>query len=186
MPRATAAPWQALYHGTTADFEKPKPNDLGILWLASNPVIAAEYASPYYHKGASYVWRVELKPTAKIVRLDDLSNASVRALFDAINGVRKSGLGAWTESDWLRCVDFGTLETHRWAARFLRARRLDGVICRDTLSTTGLPHTSVALLAPSAIVSLEKQVIARGKSETIGQTLARANAWTPDPTRRRV
>ena len=32
---------QVFYHGTSKDFEKPKLNGLGVLWLAPNPRVAA-------------------------------------------------------------------------------------------------------------------------------------------------
>lgn len=166
-----------LYHGTYHDFEKPKLNWLGILWLAPNPIVAAQYATPHYSKGPGYVWKVQLKGGAKIVDLSDLSHPAVRELFESINEVKKSMMGAWSEDDWRSHVDFGILEQFKWSTKFLKSKRIDGVTCRDSVNTMGVPHDSVALFKLSAIESLERQVVEHGEAKPIGEIQRDIDAW---------
>jgi hypothetical protein len=169
-----------LYHGTSHNYEKPKLNPRGILWLTPNPVVAAEYATPHYHKGESFVWKFQLKGGAKIVDLSDLSHPVIREVFNSTNESRKYTLGPWTEEDWERHTDFGTLEQFAWLPKFLKSKGIDGVTCRDSISTIGIPHDSVALLKLSAIASMEKQVVTPdGKSKTIGEIQKEVEDWKP-------
>jgi len=171
-----------LYHGTYHDFAKPKLNGRGILWLAPNPVVAVEYGSPYYVKSpTAFVWKIQLKKGAKIVDLADLSQPAVRALFESLNVVKvaMSPFGAWSEDAWRQHADFGTLE-ERGAIAFLKSKRVDGVTSRDSLSTTGIPHDSVALLRLGAIESMEKTVVRRGDDKrTLGEIQRQIEAWKP-------
>jgi hypothetical protein len=174
-------PLGLLYHGTYHDFDKLRLNANGVLWLTPNPVVAAEYGSPYYSKrDTAIVWRVKLKPTAKVVELDDLSHPAVRALFENQN-VRlqsSSPFGARTEQAWRQVADFGLLE-ERGAIPFLKGKRVDAVtVKRDTLGTTPIPHDSVALLRLSAIESADKTTLPRSRSDkTIGQIQKDVEAW---------
>lgn len=158
-----------FYHGTQRDFEKPKLNALGVLWLAPNPKVAEEYARKSYSSSQGYLWEVRLKPGAKIVNLRDLSHPAVRAAFDMMNESARSGLGEWTEQDWQERVDFGMLEYRRWMVGFFKKRRIDGLVVQDTLSTTPVKHESVALLRLSAIESMTRQALERGPERTIGE-----------------
>jgi hypothetical protein len=166
-----------LYHGTYHDFQKPKLNGLGILWLAPNPVVAAEYATPYYSKGPGYVWKIQLKGGAKIVDLADLSQPAIRALFENVNEQARYRLGPWSEEDWRKRTDFGMLETYRGSVAFLKSKRIDGITCRDSVSTMGIPHDSVGLFKLSAIETMERQVVEQGKARTIGEIQKDIDDW---------
>ena len=157
-----------LYHGTTANFTKPKLNGFGVLWLAENPRVAAQYGHKHYVRTqVAYVWEIDLKPSAKIANLRDLSNRAIRAAFEAQNEANRSGMGDWSESDWEQRADFGVLERWGWMVGFLKKKGLDGVYVQDTLGTTDIPHTSVALFKLSAIEHMERIEVQRSKLPTI-------------------
>ena len=171
---------EPLYHGTHHDFDRPKLNARGILWLTPNPVVATEYGSPHYVKMATaFLWTIRLKRGAKIVDLADLSQPAIRGLFDNQN-VRKeftSPFGTWSEDYWRKHADFGLLE-ERGAVAFLKRKRIDGVTSRDNLSTVGIPHDSVALLRLGAIESMDKSTVPRGGAErTIGEIQRAIEEW---------
>lgn len=151
-----------LYHGAKVDFEKPKLNNNGILWLAPNVKVALDYATPYYHSGDSYVWELRLKPNAKVIDLGDLSDPIVQEL-------RKGFISPLTnqpisEASWPSYADFGILEAKRWVRGFLRKKRVDGVTVQDSLGTTAIQHDSLALINLGAIAAAEKKVVPAGST----------------------
>ena len=169
-----------FYHGTYHDYEKMKlPQGDRILWLTPNPVVAREYASPYYSKGPAYVWEIRLKSGSKIINLRDLDHPVVRKAFDALNEAygSTSFAGVWTEDYWRKNVDFGVLEHRRWLPGFFRRNRIDGLVIQDKLGTTPINHESVALLRKSAIQSMERKVVEKGKAQTIGEIEQEAQEW---------
>jgi hypothetical protein len=170
-----------LYHGARASFDKPKLNALGILWLTPNPIVAAEYSTPYYHKGESYLWKVYLKPGAKIIELGDVSNPIINDLREQLNSSFYQ-LGPVSAEEWPRIADFGIMESKRWVRGYLRKKRVDGLTVKDTLSSTPIQHDSVALLHLGAIDSMEKQVLPAGsrKPQTIGDIQQEIERWKPD------
>lgn len=165
-----------LYHGAKREFKTLKRNGLGILWLAFNPVVAVEYALPSYIK-QGYLWTVTLKSDARIVALNDLRQPAIRALFEATNEARRSGLGPWSEADWKNHADFGVFEQFQWASRFLTQRRIDGVLVNDKLSTTDIRHPSIGLFKLNTIASAERREIVRGPAMTIGEIEEAARRW---------
>lgn len=168
-----------LYHGTTKDFSKPKLNGLGILWLTENPRVAAQYGHKHYVRTPiAYVWEIDLKPTAKIVNLRDLSNRAIYAAFQAQNEANRSGMGDWSESDWKQRADFGVLERWGWMVGLLKKKGLDGVYVQDTLGTVDIPHSSVALFKLSAIERIERLEIQRSTlPSTIGDIHRDIHNW---------
>lgn len=153
-----------LYRGDAETSSRLRLNPLGILWLVTNPVVAEEYAMPYY-RDVGTVWRVALKPDARIYRLKDIDAPPIRKLFEDVNAfARVNGVsGVFSESYWRKSADFGILETYRWAAKFLARKRVDGLLVSDTLTTTPIPHESLALLRLSAISKAEREVVSREK-----------------------
>jgi len=168
---------QVYYHGTSKDFEKPKLNALGILWLAPNPKVAQEYATPHWVKGPGYVWEIHLKGGSKVVNLRDLSHPVVREAFDMMNEQARMGMGAWSEEAWGTQADFGMLEYRRWMIGFFKKKRIDGLVVQDTLSTTPLKHESLALLRLAAIESMERKVVERGQVRTLGEIEKDIQEW---------
>jgi hypothetical protein len=167
-----------LYHGTTKDYSKPRLNGFGILWLAANPRVAFQYGNKSYSKSdVSYVWEIELKPRVKLAALTDLSNPAIRAAFDAQNEANRHGMGAWTEEDWRQHADFGILERWGWMVGLLKEKGLDGIMLRDTLSTTDIPHESVALFRIGAIARMERKALPRRDNETIGDIATDIGDW---------
>lgn len=172
-----------LYRGWPRD--KLAKNELGVLWTTPSLVVAREYATPSY-AAEGVVWTLHVEPSMRVFDLRDLSQAPIRALFEATNEARRSGMGAWTEEDWRRHADFGVFEQFSWTASFLRKRRVEAVLVADSLARMGIPHVSVALLNMKAIVSAEKQRVPQA-SRTIGD-IARelAAERQPNPVRPRV
>lgn len=174
---------RTMYHGTGADFSKPKLNELGILWLSHNPIVALEYALKRRPNG--FLWTVKLRADTTLVDLSDISLKPIRELFEGANDVNRYGLGEWTEQDWVRHADFGILERFRWASKFLASRKLggrkiDGAIVKDTLSTTPLRHPSVALFRLSAIESASREPVASKGKFTIGEIEQSIEEWDRD------
>ena len=156
------APQNPLYHGAQADFEKPKLNGQGILWLAFTPKVALDYATPHYHKGDSYLWEVKLKGGAKIIDLGDLSDPIIQELRQGvISPITNQPI---SEASWPSYADFGILEAKRWVRGFLRKKRVDGIVVKDSLGTTAIQHDSVALINLGAIAKLDKRVVPAGSA----------------------
>jgi len=164
-----------LYHGTSRDFEKPKKNGLGILWLAPNPRVAAQYSARRGNKG--FVWEIRLKSSAKIVDLTDLKHPAIREMFESISDVRRSSFGPIDEKDWPRFADFGIFEGYTWTPKFLASKRIDGATCRDAITTMGIPHDSVALFNLRAIQDLARKSVEVDSSKTISYIENDVNEW---------
>lgn len=176
-----------LYHGTGSDFPALKLNENRILWLTHNPKVAEGYAQFRARSHTPYLWKIWLKPTAKVLDLSDLSDKTVRKLRDAINEYLP-GSGRLTthisEEDWPKWADFGLLEGIRWVRGWLKTRKVDAVTCSDALATTGVPHGSVALFSLSAIESAERVVLTNKGYANIplGQLKTELDGWTPNPS----
>lgn len=168
-----------LYHGTSQDFNKLKLNGLGILWLTPNPRAAVQYASKSYNKNKpAFLWTVELKPSAKILDLDDLSQPLIREVFESLRDVSQSMLSRFTEETWAERADFGLLEWQNWIVRFLKSKRIDGVYCKDKVDTLDVRHPSVALFRLSAIESSDRSVVEKGP-DMLGDIDRDVNGWKP-------
>ena len=171
-----------LYHGTYHDYEKPKLNRIGILWLTPNPRVAAQYALTTWSptKGKGFVWEVLLKSSARIVDLADLSHPVIRELYESLNDIRKHVLGPVSEDSWRAQADFGIFEAYPWTVRFLKSKRIDGATCADRVSTMPIPHDSVALFKLSVIQSVQRVAVDdRGRPEIIGDIQKHIEGWKP-------
>jgi hypothetical protein len=165
-----------LYHGTSKDFEKPKKNSLGILWLAPNARVAQEYAAKRGNR-SGFVWEILLKPSAKIVDLHDLHNPVIRELFESVSDTRRSTFGPISEDDWPSFASFGIFEGYPWTVKFLASKKIDGATCRDAIRTMGIPHDSVALINLRAIQSSTRVVVDINPGMTIGDIEREVNEW---------
>jgi len=149
---------QPLYHGTKREFEKPKLNGIGILWLTPDPKAAEIYAGIRNTTGSGFLWDIRLKPSAKIVDLSDLTSPIIREFYKMVSDIRRSTFGPIDEKDWPKFADFGLLEGYGWAVRFLKSKRVHGATCADTAASVH-GHDSVALFNLNAIDSLEKKAL---------------------------
>lgn len=148
----------------------------------ANPVVAAEYSTPWYHKSDSYLWKIYLKSNAKVIELGDASNPIINELRENLNSSFFK-LGPVSSEEWPNVADFGIMESQRWVRGFLKKKRVDGLTIRDTLSTTPIAHASVALINLGAISSMEKMVLPAGsrKPKTIGEIQEEIERWKVDP-----
>ena len=168
-----------LWHGTGGDFKRPQRRN-GVLWLAFSPHVASRYG----HSLAAVMWRVTLKPSAKIVDLRDLNDPVSRAFY-----AEYCKWGHWRdigEGDFLRLLNYSTIENEKWALPFLM-KRVDGVVVPDdttsalpvTYTSQNLQHLSIALLDPSAVESFEKMTeeeAFRSRMAAIGE-VGTASRW---------
>jgi len=145
------------WHGTYRDFDKLKKNREGVLWLALSSDVAFQYGDVHWKPSDSRVklWRVVLKPSAKIARLDDLSDPVVRELKEGVSMARAMTWGPISDESWSSFADFGILEGYRWTISFLKSK-LDGVVVGDSTGGASNKHESLALFNMKAIQSSER------------------------------
>lgn len=167
-----------LYHGTSRDFDKPKKNGLGILWLAPNARVAQEYAAKRGNR-SGFVWEIVLKPSAKIADLSDLKNPVIHELYESVSDTRRSTFGPISEEEWPKFANFGIFEGYPWTVKFLASKRIDGATCRDAITSISIPHDSVALLNLRAIQSAEKKLVSLNPNQTIGEIEREVEDWRP-------
>lgn len=155
----TYDPSHPLYHGTSKDFESLKLSSNGLLWLTPSREAAIAYSDKHWEKAPTkYLWTVQLKSNAKILSLGNLSNKTIREIYESISDLRRSTFGPIKEEDWLSFADFGILEGYQWVKGFLKKRKVDGVTCADRAASQ-IDHDSVALLRLPAIQSATRETL---------------------------
>lgn len=151
---------EAMFHGTATDFDKFKLNKDGILWLAYEPETGEAYASfQERNKNASksFLWHVELKSSAKIIDMEDLSNPAIQEIKRSISEMRKMRFGfEIKDEDWNQYANFSVLEQNPWIRKLLRSKRIDGIVVNDSVTTTSKKHKSIALFNLGAIASASR------------------------------
>ncbi len=154
-----SGPWSLeapLWHGTTHDVERLRLNlTHDTLWLTDEQDVAWLYGSR--GKAQSWMWKVHLKPKAKVLNLKDLSNPLIRELKEVISGVRGFTWGPITDEMWSSFADFGIVEGYQWVPDFFKSRGVDGVWVDDQVASR--KHRSVALFRLSAIESMAKSLV---------------------------
>jgi hypothetical protein len=154
-----SSPWSPgapLWHGTIHDVEKLRLNlTHDTLWLTDERDVAWLYGSR--GKAQSWMWKVHLKPKAKVLNLKDLSNPLIRELKEMVSGVRGFTWGPITDEMWSSFADFGIVEGYQWVPDFFKSHGVDGVWVDDQVASR--KHRSVALFRLSAIESMAKSLV---------------------------
>ena len=141
---------KTAYHGTYQEFDKPKLQN-GVLWLAFDRKVAEGYGNPHWKPVGTptTVWEIELRPSAKVVDLKDLSNPIVRKFKDEASMISSFMMGPISDEEYLRWADFGYLERYRWALGFFKSNGVQAITLDDNLF--GTPHRSMAVISMRAI-----------------------------------
>lgn len=145
---------RVFYHGTQLEYDKPKLDGLGIYWLAFDPKTAMEYATKYYIQGKPKIWTIVLNPRAKIIDFRDLSNPIIREIKESVSRKRESTTGhPINDAQWASWADFGVIESNPGLIKFLRSKRIDGLVVKDNNGRAD--HDSVALFNLRAIAQAQ-------------------------------
>jgi hypothetical protein len=164
----------ALYRGTRPN-EPLRLNPFGLLWLTDNPEVARRYVR-YGDRGL--LWSVRLRDDAKILDLTDLSIPLTRKVYEALDQHYSTRFSVGVEEEsWSKYAMFSLLEHHPWVRTMLMRSKRQGVVLYDTISTTNVPHISVALFTLKAIESAEAVPVDYDRHETIGDIEAQVERW---------
>jgi hypothetical protein len=151
---------ETMFHGTATDFDKFKLNKNGILWLAYEPETSQAYASfaaRNKNTSNSFLWQVELSSKARIIDMEDLSNPIIQQIKKSLSDERKMRFGSEIDDkDWKDYANFGSLEYHPWIRKFLKSKRIDGIIVNDSVTTTSTKHKSIALFNLAVITDTSR------------------------------
>ena len=162
---------RVFYHGTNkeGDFTELSGLGHGIIWLAEKQD-AESYANQHYQKGQSRMFKVILKPDAKIIDLRDLNEPLVQQIKKNVDVWRGSnGYPPMSDEEFVKhYTDYGVLEGRPANVELLKNNGVDGVICNDVYSGNKRgKHVSVALFNPDAIQSQTVEPIVRGSSDIV-------------------
>lgn len=157
-----------FFHGTRKDFDVLKKNKShGVLWLTEEREKAVEYSQPYYHKGNSFLWKVQLSLDTEMVDLLDTSDPVIVDLIEEMNKDKRN-FAPWTKERWEKEANFGFIEVFQWITSFFRRKGIDAVVVQDSVGSNALnTHTSIALLNMKKINGAEKIVLERNVAEAV-------------------